>query len=357
MLDPLLLAGGTEEVVDTVQDSAKYFTLEYLAGWPLHVLLIIVIAVVLNFVLRRLIRRFAQGLAAGTASMPGRRNAARRLGVVETEEARDLDPIVLERRRQRTHTVASMLSSITTIIIAGVAGMMTLQELGFNLAPILASAGIAGLAIGFGAQELVKDYLSGFFIVVEDQYGIGDTVDVGDAVGTVESVEMRVTKIRDIDGTLWHVRNAQILRVGNFSQGWARAVLDLAVPYGMAQSEINAVIEESIERTMKDPEAGPKILERPEILGIQALTGESQTIRVSMKTRPNEQWTVARIFRSIFKGVMDERGLRIPLAQQTVIRTSTGPLPVIDPNTAKPVRPRSPGRADDDADSTEPETD
>ena len=126
-----------------------------------------------------------------------------------------------------------MLSSIATIIIATLAVMMVLTELDFNLGPLLASAGIAGVAIGFGAQELVKDYLSGFFLVVEDQYGIGDTVDLGEAVGTVEEVGLRTTKVRGIDGTLWHVRNGEIMRVGNQSQGWARAVMDIAVPLSL----------------------------------------------------------------------------------------------------------------------------
>ena len=131
------------------------------------------------------------------------------------------------RRAQRAKSLGTLLKSITTTVVFGIAFVMVLSEVGMNVAPILASAGVLGLAIGFGAQNLVKDFLSGVMMMIEDQYGVGDAVDLGEAIGTVENVGLRVTRVRDVDGTVWYVRNGEILRVGNQSQNWARTVLDI----------------------------------------------------------------------------------------------------------------------------------
>ncbi|MBR7550938.1 mechanosensitive ion channel, partial [Mycobacterium tuberculosis] len=157
--------------------------------------------------------------------------------------------------------------------------LIVLSELNFNVGPILASAGLAGVAIGFGAQALVKDYLSGFFMVIEDQYGIGDSVDLGEAIGVVEDVGLRTTQVRGLDGTLWHVRNGEILRVGNQSQGWARAVLDIPIAYNTTVATYASVIEDTTKEIEKDPEIADAILEPPEIWGVESLSAESQVIR------------------------------------------------------------------------------
>ncbi len=129
-------------------------------------------------------------------------------------------------------------------MVFGIAFVMVLSELGLNVAPILASAGVLGLAIGFGAQNLVKDFLSGVMMMVEDQYGVGDEVDLGEAIGTVEHVALRVTRVRDVDGTVWYVRNGEILRVGNASQNWARTVLDVNVSYDQDLRKVREVLQE-----------------------------------------------------------------------------------------------------------------
>lgn len=310
----------TVEVVREVTEQAKTpfgLTWADLLGTPLRILLILIVAVILNFVARKLIHKFATDIARGTSS------SMARLAAVEHGSA---EAIIFERRKQRGNTVGSMLGSVASIVIFAIAILMILTELGFNLAPVLASAGIAGIAIGFGAQELVRDYLSGFFIVVEDQYGIGDVVDLGEAIGVVEEVGLRATKVRSVDGTLWHVRNGEILRVGNQSQGWGRAVLDVPVPYTADQSTIDDVIADTIAAMREDPKIDAAILEEPEIWGVEAISGESLTIRTVIKTQPGEQWTVARAFRARLKRQLDARGITIPLQQQTLVRTFPDPV-------------------------------
>ena len=310
-----------DETVDKTVDKTTDFDFwAFVIGTPLRIAIIIVVAIILNAVVRRIIRRFAHRVAEG-ATDPDVDNKTVGKSPSNTPE----DDIARTRRAQRAHTVASMLSSIATTIICVIGVMMVLTELKFDLAPVLASAGIAGVAIGFGAQTLVKDYLSGFFLVVEDQYGIGDTVDLGEAIGTVEEVGLRTTKVRGVDGTLWHVRNGEILRVGNFSQGWARAVMDIPVPYNSDRETINTVINAAVTEIRKDPQIAKAILEDPEIWGVEALSGESVTIRTVIKTEPNEQWAVARAFRAAVKAELDGRGMRIPLPQQTILRTMPDP--------------------------------
>lgn len=165
-------------------------------------------------------------------------------------------------------------------------------------------------------------------MVAEDQYGIGDVVDLGEASGTVESVGLRVTQVRAVDGTLWHVRNGEILRVGNSSQGWARAVLDIPVPYDSDVEMVSDLILRSAKDLRSDPDYRRLILDDPEIWGVEALTGESVVIRLAIRTKPLEQWGVARAMRARLKGDLDRAGLRIPLLNQTVIKDGS---PVLVP--------------------------
>lgn len=308
-----------DAVTDTVDKTTEFDYWAFFLGTPLRILVIIVVAVILNIVVRKLIRRFAQSIADGSTA------ATEKKRFTAADRPTEQDPSIRARRAQRAKTVGSMLSSIATILISVLAVLMVLTELGFNLGPVLASAGIAGVAIGFGAQTLVKDYLSGFFIVVEDQYGIGDSVDLGEAIGTVEEVGLRTTRVRGVDGTLWHVRNGEILRVGNQSQGWARAVMDIPLPYSSDRTTIDAVIADAVAALRRNPKIAEAILEDPEIWGVEAISGESMTIRTVIKTEPNEQWAVARAFRGEIKNQLDRRGLRIPLPQQTVLRTLPDP--------------------------------
>lgn len=311
-------------------DVAQLGTLGFWMDKPLRVAVILIGGFLLNLLVRIVIRRMSTKIANGeTAKLEkldadaiGKNIKDPRYWLMQDS------PIAAVRRAQRAQTIGSVLRSIATVVIGIMTILMVMTELGFDLGPLLASAGIAGVAIGFGAQTLVKDYLSGLFMVAEDQYGIGDVVDLGEASGTVESVGLRVTQVRAVDGTLWHVRNGEILRVGNSSQGWARAVLDIPVPYDADVEKVSDLILSSAKDLRADPDYRRLILDDPEIWGVEALTGESVVIRLAIRTKPLEQWGVARAMRARLKGDLDRAGLRIPLLNQTVIKDGS---PVLVP--------------------------
>lgn len=308
------------DALPALNDASPFLNWSFWLDRPLKIVVIIVIAVVLNYIIRRVIRRTTEHIAAGEAAALSKERkktdkAGRRWLVQES-------PIAVARRTQRAQTVGSVMRSVTTIVITTVVLLTVLSQIGINMGPILASAGIVGVALGFGAQALVKDYLSGIFLVAEDQFGIGDYVDLGEAAGTVEAVGLRITQVRDVDGTLWHVRNGEILRVGNFSQGWARAVLDVPVPYDTDVEEVSEMILASARKLQKDPQWSKEILDDPEVWGVQDLSGESMTIRLVFRTTPLQQWAVARAMRARLKIDLDAAGVRIPLVQQTVIRAA-----------------------------------
>lgn len=274
--------------------------------------------------MRLLIRRFSTAVAKGTVGSEkaeGHSSGKFSSSVIESQRT-GIEPVVIrERRAQRAKTVGRMLSSVTTIGISVIAILMVLDQMNFNIAPILASAGIVGVALAFGAQELVKDYLSGFFMVIEDQYGIGDTVDLGEAVGEVEDFGLRKTAVRDLTGTLWHVRNGEIMRVGNLSQGWARAVLEIPVNYSTPMDTYREITESVTNSMLKDKDLASAIIERPEIAGVQSLSAEYRIIRTMIKTKPNLQWMVERAFRAELTYEFDMRGITIPIIQETMLRT------------------------------------
>ncbi len=295
---------------------------EFLLDKPLRIAIIVIAGIVLNLILRLIIRRAMDHIAKGDAA-----KLDNEVVPAETGEAHETkhwliqdSPLANARRAQRAKTVGSVLRSLSTIVITALVVLMVMSELGFDMAPILASAGIVGVALGFGAQALVKDYISGLFMVAEDQYGIGDYVDLGDASGEVENVGLRVTQLRDLDGTLWHVRNGEVLRVGNFSQGWARAVLDIPVPYDSDLERVSNLLLQAAKKMRMDKQWRRLILDEPEIWGVQAISGESITIRLVLRTKPLEQWGVAREMRARLKAELDGAGLHIPLLNQAVIK-------------------------------------
>lgn len=218
-----------------------------------------------------------------------------------------------ERRRQRTETLGSVLRSIITGVVFGVAVLMVLSDVGLNLGPVLASAGVAGVALGFGAQSLVKDFLSGMFMLLEDQYGVGDLVDTGEAVGTVEEVTLRITKLRDASGVAWYVPNGQIMRVANKSQGWSTAIVDLPVAYSEDVERAQQIIRDVVTEVYADARWQGVLLEEPTVAGIEQITGSTITIRVFAKTAPNEQWGVQREIRGRVKAAFDAAGVKAPV--------------------------------------------
>ena len=283
---------------------------DWLIAKPLNILLLLIFAWVLRWVIHRLIGRLMKRAAHGT--IPGIINRGKSRQVV------DRSSVAAERRQQRTATMGSLLKSITTGIIFSIVAIMIVDVLGYNIAPLIASAGILGLALGFGAQSLVTDFLSGVFMILEDQYGVGDVVDVGDAIGDVEAVGLRVTRIRDIDGTVWYVRNGNIARVGNMSQNWARTVLDIRVGYDEDLDRVRAILGELAHALWEEEKGKKDILEEPEVWGVQSLDPEAVVVRLVLKTAPMQQWAVARELRERIKERFDAEGIEIPLPQRVV---------------------------------------
>lgn len=215
------------------------------------------------------------------------------------------------RQAQRADTIASVLRSVASFVIFLVAFITVLGELGINIGPILASAGVIGLAIGFGAQSLVQDFLAGLFMMTEDQYGVGDVIDVGDAVGTVEAVTLRLTKVRDLNGGLWHVRNGEIRRVCNMNQDWANAVVEMPLHYSVDVEQATASIQRSIDEFTDNPANAQKMLDRPDISGVVGVDNGAVTIRVLVTTKPGEQWGLGRELRGQLKTGFDRDGITI----------------------------------------------
>jgi small conductance mechanosensitive channel len=201
------------------------------------------------------------------------------------------------------------LRSAASITIFAIAGTVILGDLGINLAPLLASAGVVGIAIGFGAQNLVRDYLTGIFMLLEDQYGVGDVISIGKVTGTVETMTLRITRLRDINGIVWHVRNGVIERVGNQSQGWARAVVDFPVPYTSDLATIRTILDRVAEAAWTDPALGGVMLEKPDVWGAQDVSSSEVTMRIVARTAPARQWEVERELRALVKAGLDAAGI------------------------------------------------
>jgi len=204
------------------------------------------------------------------------------------------------------------------IVVAVAAGMMILQELGIKIAPILASVGFIGLAFGFGAQSLVKDIVTGFFLIVEGQYSVGDVIKIGDTGGLVEGINLRVTTLRDIQGVLHYIPNGQINMVSNMTKGWSRALVHVGVAYKENVDSVMETIRQVCDEIKADEKFAPLLLEDFEIPGVESLDDSAVTIRVMVKTAPLKQWDVMREMRRRFKNRFDEAGIEIPFPQRTV---------------------------------------
>ncbi len=291
----------------------------YLLVKPFRILLILVIALILRYVVRRMIRRLTRSAGDGR---PGLLRPLRERMPTTLQEATGLRS---ERRRQRAEALGSVLGSLASLTIFAVAGMMILGELGLNLAPLIASAGIAGLALGFGAQNLVKDFIAGLFMLLEDQYGVGDVVDVGEASGTVEAVGLRITTIRDPRGVLWYIRNGEIVRVGNKSQGWALIVVDVPVGFAGVEDAV-AVLREAAAAMAEDPEFAGDLIDPPEVLGVEQITMDGAVVRTTIKTASEAQWRVGRELRRRLTEALESAGIAQQItASRVFVRPPTPP--------------------------------
>jgi moderate conductance mechanosensitive channel len=285
---------------------------------PLRIVLVLLLAWLVARVLRRIVSRTARGL-----------RDTPRVGALRDVSA---DPAVLDslaRRRhaQRVDTLASVMRNVVSVIVWMVAVLVILSDLGVDMAPLLASAGVATVIIGFGAQQVVRDYLAGLFMLMEDQYGVGDVIDVGDAVGTVELVSLRVTRLRDVEGVVWWVPNGQMTRVGNKSQQWSRALLDVAVAPDTDINEATDVIQQTADEMWRDEQWKGRLLDEPEVWGVEDIGVAGMLIRLVVKTVPNEQWDVSRELRARLKRAFDEVGIHLPVQQQRITYEMGAPPP------------------------------
>ncbi len=319
---------GTDFVCDWVYDWSNNETLAEAAGWlverPLKVGIILLVAYLLNRIVRRAIARGEERMLLDR----DRRLEERRAEEIDDGRFEDLDTKArqkalelaqaTEASKQRAKTLGTIMRSTASVVIYTVAILMALAEFDIDLGPLVASAGIAGIALGFGAQSIVKDFLSGFFMLVEDQFAVGDIIDVGDAAGVVEDISLRTTRIRDVQGTLWYVPNGEIARVANKSQQWARAVLDIEVAYDTDIDHAKTVIKRIADATWLEHLPNATIIEEPEIWGVEAFGESSIAIRLVVKTEPGEQWATGREIRGRLVKAFDEEGIEIPFPQRVI---------------------------------------
>ncbi len=277
----------------------------------LQILLILVLATLLLWFVRRTIRR-----AVERAKDP---STETRRGLRQRMRLSDGPPTAYSARRaQRADALGALARSVVAVVVWVVAVFMILGTVGISLGPLVAGAGIVGLALGFGAQGLVSDFISGVFMLIEDQYGVGDIVDAGEAIGVVEGVTLRSTRIRDIEGTLWHIPNGEIRRIGNMSQKWARVLLDVQVAYETDVDEAMEIIE-AVANAMAEEDAYRDLfLDPPEVWGVQDLGADGVDLRLVIKTRPAEQWAIGRELRRRIKRAFDAAEVEIPFPQRTV---------------------------------------
>jgi small-conductance mechanosensitive channel len=265
--------------------------------------LIIIGALLLAWILRIVIRRVVNRIVSG----------AKNKANVDDTQALERSPLAAVRLVQRTRTLGSILQNIVNVAVGVVAIVLVINAIAPNALGSLALLTAAiGAGLGFGAQNIVKDVLNGIFIVAEDQVGIGDVVDLGLATGVVEYVSVRITHVRDVNGTLWYVRNGEITRIGNMSQGWSRVIIDLAVPVDADIEAVETAMLGAAKALAKEPKWRTRIIEAPEVWGLESVSGDALVIRLVMKTRANAKDDVARELRMRLKRAIDAMGLTLP---------------------------------------------
>jgi len=237
----------------------------------------------------------------------------------EDTKALEASPVEAMRQVQRARTLGTVLNAFSKWTIWIIVIIMVLTEFGVAVTPLIASVGILGAALGFGAQSLVKDILNGLFMVFEDQLGIGDIVNLGQVTGVVERVGIRVTEVRDASGTLWFIRNGEVLQVGNFSKDWARIILDVPVPYTLDVDEAQEALLAAAKEFASESEWRRKVLEDPEMWGIESISHEALMVRLTVKVRAGEQFALRRALHRYVKSALDTRGIDIPALNRMVV--------------------------------------
>jgi small conductance mechanosensitive channel len=308
----------------------------------IDILLIIIVAFIVRFVLRLVVTRAVSRIV----------NGVKRRQNVEDTQALLSSPLHAARTVQRTRTLGSVFNNVISAIIVVVAVLLIVSKISPNITSSFALiTGALGAGLGFGAQNVVKDVLNGLFMVAEDEYGVGDIIDIGVATGVVEAVGIRITRIRDVNGTVWFCRNGEVVRVGNLSHGWSRVIMDLAVPY---DTDV-AAVQERILGVATDMATNSKwrarVVDRPELWGIESIAADAIVIRLVMKTRPGSKDDVSRELLARLKASLDEMGIRLPSLSAVVLSGFDGaesvggarpprttPNPIVTTEDAKPVR-------------------
>jgi small conductance mechanosensitive channel len=297
----------------------------YILVKPLRILLILLVALLVRHLMHKTISRLVR--TTHRAQVPAILRPLR-----ERIPRPDSESLVYpERRRQRAEAIGSVLRNTVSVLVLSIAGLLILSELSFDLGPLLASAGIVGLALGFGAQTLVKDLIAGLFMLVEDQYGVGDTVDLGEATGVVEAIGLRITTVRDGHGVVWYIRNGEIVRVGNKSQGWAMVTVDMPVGFTSVE-DATAVLHAAADGLARDEEYAGDFVEPPDVLGVEQVTVEGAVVRTVAKTTADGQFRVLRELRRRLTEALEDAGIT---AQIAAARAFPGPV-----TTPRPPVPR-----------------
>jgi len=280
---------------------------------PIHIILIIIFAFVAtklaSIAINRVVNRATKKSTAIDFS-----------DLRNTTDIQNVSDQLLENRvSQRANALGSLARSAAVIVIWTVAVLTIMTEVGINVGPLLASAGVLGVVIGFGAQTLVADYLAGISMALEDQLGVGDVVDCGVVLGTVEQVALRYTRIRDFFGVVWYVRNGTITYIANQSQGWTYAVVDLALDYDADLTKVREVIDAEGQLIALDSSFDAVFMDPPVYAGLEEARGDAIVVRVMAKVVPDQQFIAARLLRERIKGALDKAGLHIPLAQMQIM--------------------------------------
>lgn len=241
-----------------------------------------------------------------------------KIAIRRFEKSLEQKGVVATEREKRSKTLSGIISTTISAIIYTVALMMIITECGVEIAPLIAGAGIAGLAIGFGAQSLVKDVISGFFLIMEDQIRVGDVANVAGVGGLVESINLRTTRLRDVEGRVHIIPNGAIVVATNLTKDWSRALVEIGVAYKENVDNVISVLKEVGEELRNDPAFKEVILEPMTVQGLDSFGDSSINIRLFFKTIPIKQWEVAREFRKRVKKAFDEKGIEIPFPHRTI---------------------------------------
>ncbi|WP_296665136.1 mechanosensitive ion channel family protein [Demequina sp.] len=308
-------------------DEAKNLVDSWISDVETNTLGLIVVTVLLVIawlVGRALIKGVTKGIERGTPFQDSRTRRALKRARIPVAEP---DTVELrlegERRRQRAQTLRRVLNSALAVVLVAIGITTILTVLGVPVGPMIASAGVVGVALGFGAQSLVKDVLSGVFMLIEDQYGVGDVVDLGAATGAVEEVGLRATRLRSLDGTVWYVPNGEIVRVGNKTRMWSRALVEVRFAYDTDIEAARQAMLDAVQAAREESDqVAANILAEPEVAGVESLEYNAVMLRLLVQVNPATQWDIMREVRLQMRRIFDERDIDLAVPGDAMVMDS-----------------------------------